>query len=114
MIVSTETDRTRRGQKKNKGLSMKTISAFGFHSSFPHFETLNRTNIQVDDTSTLIIESGGQYLDGTTKLSRTIHFGEPTQEQKTAYTNVLRGIIGLSTLVFPENLRPSEVDAVAR
>lgn len=44
----------------------------------------------------------------------TVHFGEPTFEQKQMYTNVLRGIIRLSTLVFPENLKPAEIDALAR
>lgn len=80
----------------------------------PHFETLNATDLHIDEHGPLIIDSGGQYLDGTTKVTRTIHLGEPSNEQKTAYTNVLRGIIRLSTLVFPENLKPSEVDALTR
>lgn len=113
-MVAHETDRSRRAQQRNKGLSLRTVVAFGRHGSGPHFEPFNGTDVDVTDQSTLIIESGGQYVDGTTKVTRTMHLGEPTQEQKDAYTNVLRGIIQLSMLVFPENLRPSEVDALAR
>lgn len=112
--VAQETDRSRRAQKHNKGLSMATVVAFGVHGSGAHFEPFNGTDTEVSDRSTLIIESGGQYADGTTKVTRTMHMGEPSQEQKDAYTNVLRGIIQLSMLVFPENLRPSEVDALTR
>lgn len=93
---------------------MATVVAFGEHGSGAHFEPFNGTDTEVSDRSTLIIESGGQYVDGTTKVTRTMHLGDPTQDQKDAYTNVLRGIIQLSMLVFPENLRPSEVDALSR
>lgn len=107
-------DFTRTGQPSNKGLSMKTIVSYGRHSAIPHFEIFNSTDIEVGDDSVLIIESGGQYQEGTTKITRTIHFGVPTPEQKTAYTNVLKGIIRLSTLVFPAKLKTSEVDALTR
>lgn len=93
---------------------MKTIVSYGRHSAVPHFETFNSTDIEIGDDSVLIIESGGQYQEGTTKVTRTIHFGVPTTEQKTAYTNVLKGIIRLSTLVFPDKLKTSEVDALTR
>lgn len=112
--VAQETDRSRRAQQRNKGLAFATVAAYGAHGAGPHFEPFNGTDIEVGDRSTLIIESGGQYVDGTTKVTRTLHLGEPTQDQKDAYTNVLRGIIQLSMLVFPENLRPSEVDALTR
>lgn len=114
MSVAREIDKSRRGQIKNKGLSLKTIAAFGPHGSYPHFETFNSTDIEITEDSTLIIDSGGQYLDGTTKVTRTIHLGVPTAEQKKAYTNVLRGIIRLSSLVFPDSLKPAEVDALTR
>lgn len=112
--MSKITDFSRTGQPSNKGLSMKTIVSYGRHSSIPHFEIFNSTNIEIGDDNVLIIESGGHYQEGTTKITRTIHFGEPTAEQKTAFTNVLRGIIRLSMLVFPDKLKTSEVDALTR
>ena len=62
----------------------------------------------------VLIDSGGQYLDGTTSVARTIHLGSPTDEQKKAYTNVLQGLIRLSMLVFPDNLKPAEIDTLIR
>ncbi|KAJ6637472.1 Xaa-Pro aminopeptidase 1, partial [Pseudolycoriella hygida] len=112
--VSKIVDYFRTGQPSNKGLSMKTIVSYGRHSSIPHFEIFNTTDIEIGDDSVIVIESGGQYQEGTTKITRTLHFGTPTAEQKTAYTNVLRGIIRLSTLVFPDKLKTSEVDALTR
>lgn len=114
MWVANETDRSRRAQLENKGLSSRTRVAFGSHGSYPHYESFNSTDIEINDRSTLIIQSGGQYSYGTTTVTRTIHLGVPSQKERTAYTNVLRGIIRLSTLVFPENLRPSELDALIR
>lgn len=93
---------------------MKTIVSYGRHTAIPHFETFNSTDIEIGDDSVLIVESGGQYQEGTTKITRTIHFGVPTAEQKTAYTNVLKDIIRLSTLVFPDKLKMSEADALNR
>lgn len=93
---------------------MKTIVSYGRHSAIPHFEIFNSTDIEIGDDSVLIIESGGQYQEGTTKIIRTIHFGTPTAEQRTAYTNVLKGIIRSATLDFPVRLKMSEVDALTR
>ena len=73
----------------------------------------NRTNIELSE-GMVLIDSGGQYEDGTTEVSRTLHLGEPTAEQIRAYTNVLIGMIRLSMLTFPENLKPAELDALAR
>lgn len=112
--IALEVDRSRRAHPRNRGLSLQTVVAFGPHGSRPHFQPFNGTDVLVTDQSTVVIESGGQYVDGTTKVTRTIHLGEPTAEQREAYTRVLRGIIRLSMLVFPESLRPSEVDALTR
>lgn len=70
--------------------------------------------MEITEFSTVLIDSGGQYQDGTTDVSRTVHLGEPTPEQIRAYTNVLIGMIRLSVLTFPENLKPAELDALAR
>lgn len=112
--VSKIVDYSRTGKPSNKGISMKTIVSYGRHSAIPHFEIFNSTDIEIGDDSVLIIESGGQYQEGTTKITRTIHFGTPTSEQRTAYTTVLKGIIRSATLDFPVRLKMSEVDALTR
>lgn len=109
MSAAYDIDRARYSIKSNNGLSFKTTVAFGPHSSIPHFETFNETNIEITDQEPVILDSGGQYTEGTTIVSRTIHFGEPTFEQKKMYTNVLRAIIRLSTLFFPESVSTAEV-----
>lgn len=109
-----ELDRSRLLQSHSKGLSTETVVAFGPHSSIPYYAPSNVTDIEVTDENLIIIESGGQYLEGTTDVSRTYHYGTPTPEQKTAYTNVLAGIIRLSNLKFPADLQPSEIDALSR
>lgn len=114
MKIKREVDRSRKSQDHSEGLSFSTVVAFGPHSSLPYYAPSNITDIEVTDESTLVIDSGGQYLDGTTDVARTFHFGEPTEEMKKAYTNVLAGIIRLSTLKFPENIWPSELDAFSR
>ncbi|XP_066586300.1 xaa-Pro aminopeptidase 1 isoform X2 [Prorops nasuta] len=101
-------------QHFNRGTSFPTIAGYGKHAALPHYEPTNLTNAPIGKESTLLIDSGGQYLDGTTDVTRTLHFGEPTREQKQAYTRVLIGSIQLSSLTFPEDLRTDQLDVLAR
>ncbi|XP_003424313.2 xaa-Pro aminopeptidase ApepP [Nasonia vitripennis] len=101
-------------QNDSKGISFDTIVGYGPHGAIPHYEPTNLTNISIDRDSTLVIDSGGQYKDGTTDLTRTLHFGEPTQEQREAYTRVLIGQIELATAVFPSTVRTDQLDVLAR
>ncbi|XP_031640663.1 xaa-Pro aminopeptidase 1 [Contarinia nasturtii] len=112
--AADDIDRARYSMKSNRGLSFKTNVAFGAHGAFPHWRTSSETDTIITDKEPCIFDSGGQYAEGTTIISRTVHFGEPTFEQKQMYTNVLKAIIRLSTLVFPENLTPGGIDALAR
>ncbi|EDW97136.1 probable Xaa-Pro aminopeptidase P [Drosophila yakuba] len=112
--IKYEVELWRLSQKHSKGLSLRTVVAYGEHSALPYYISSNVTNIEVSDQSLLVIESGGQYLEGTTDVSRTFIFGEPTHEMKKAYTNVLAGILHLAQLKFPSDLKPSEVDALVR
>ncbi|KAK0094937.1 hypothetical protein PV326_009585 [Microctonus aethiopoides] len=98
----------------NQGISFPTIAGYGAHAALPHYEPNERTNAIIELNSTLVIDSGGQYLDGTTDVTRTLHFGEPTQEQKEAYTRVLIGSIQLASLVFPNDLTTNQLDVLAR
>ncbi|XP_055375042.1 xaa-Pro aminopeptidase 2 isoform X2 [Condylostylus longicornis] len=112
--IKQEIETSRLAQKSSMGLSQETVVAYGQHGSIPHYIQSNATDIEVKDDSLLIIESGGQYLEGTTDVSRTFHFGTPTMEQKKTYTSVLLGIIRIANLKFPSNLRPGEIDTLAR
>lgn len=107
-------ERSRLSQNHAKGLSTRTVVAFGEHSSYPYYISSNFSNIEVNDRNLLVLESGGQYYEGTTDVSRTFTFGEPSLEMRQAYTNVLAGILRLSHLKFPADLRPSELDALVR
>ncbi|XP_028520956.1 xaa-Pro aminopeptidase 1 isoform X2 [Apis cerana] len=114
MQVARLANEFRYEQEKNKGISFPTIAGYGPHAAIPHYEPNNLTNIKIGRTSTLVVDSGGQYLDGTTDVTRTLHFGTPTEEQKKAYTRVLIGAIQLSSLIFPSNLKSNQLDIVAR
>ncbi|KAL1403002.1 hypothetical protein pipiens_019558, partial [Culex pipiens pipiens] len=67
---SREVDRRRKIQDLNEGVSFRTIVAFGPHSAIPHYSSSNRTNVEITEFSTVLIDSGGQYQDGTTDVSR--------------------------------------------
>ncbi|XP_017795279.1 PREDICTED: xaa-Pro aminopeptidase 1-like [Habropoda laboriosa] len=114
MQVARLANEFRYEQDKNKGISFPTIAGYASHAAIPHYEPNNLTNIKIGKTSTLVVDSGGQYLDGTTDVTRTLHFGTPTEEQKKAYTRVLIGAIQLSSLIFPNSLRSNQLDIVAR
>lgn len=69
--AANDIDRSRYSIKSNRGLSFKTTVAFGPHGSVPHFETFNETDIIVNNKEPCIFDSGGQYIEGTTIVSRT-------------------------------------------
>ncbi|KAM7362827.1 xaa-Pro aminopeptidase 2 [Cochliomyia hominivorax] len=112
--IKYEIERSRLSQKSVKGLSLRTVVAYGEHSSYPYYISSNVTDIEVTDQNLLVIESGSQYYDGTTDVSRTFIFGEPTADMKQAYTNVLAGILRLAHLKIPSDLKLSEIDALVR
>ncbi|CAL1684335.1 unnamed protein product [Lasius platythorax] len=114
MQVARVANEFRYEQNNNRGIAFPTIAGYGSHAALPHYEPINLTNIKIGTTSTLVIDSGGQYLDGTTDVTRTLHFGVPTDEQKKAYTRVLIGSIELSSLIFPNDLTVNQLDAIAR
>ncbi|XP_053978768.1 xaa-Pro aminopeptidase 1-like isoform X1 [Hylaeus volcanicus] len=114
MQVARLANEFRYEQDNNKGISFPTIAGYGPHAAIPHYEPNNLTNLKIGKTSTLVVDSGGQYLDGTTDVTRTLHFGTPTEKQKKAYTRVLIGAIQLSSLVFPSGLKSNYMDVLAR
>lgn len=101
-------------QNHSLGNSFTTRVGFASNGAFPKYETTTNTDTQIFKNSTLVLDSGGQYYGGTTEVTRTLHFGEPTDEMKEAYTRVLIGLIQLSTLTFPSNMKMAVADAMAR
>lgn len=96
-----------------QGLSFRTISAVGPNGAVIHYRSENSTNRNITRNEMYLLDSGGQYLDCTTDITRTMHYGTPTDFQKEAYTRVLMGAIEYASLVFPDN-KYSAVDAFAR
>jgi len=94
--------------------SFPTIAGFGENGAVIHYRAARPTAARVDRTKMLLIDSGAQYTDGTTDVTRTFHFGTPTQEEKESFTRVLQGNIGVDTAVFPENTPGFVLDVFAR
>ena len=97
-----------------RGLSFDTIAAYQEHGAIVHYEPTPDTDIPLRPEGLLLVDSGAQYLDGTTDITRTIALGPLTDEQRRVYTLVLKGHIDLQLLKFPEGASGSQLDAVAR
>lgn len=97
-----------------KDLSFDTIAGAGPNGALPHYRPVRRTIRRIEEGSLLLVDGGGQYLDGTTDVTRTMAIGEPTDEQKDRFTRVLKGHIALSVVRFPEGTTGSQLDALAR
>ena len=99
-----------------KDLSFDTISATGPNGAHCHYKVDESTNRSIEPNSIYLVDSGGQYLDGTTDVTRTIWVGpgQPTAEMKDRFTRVLKGHIALACAVFPEGTRGAQLDSMAR
>ncbi len=97
-----------------RGVSFPTISAYGENAAMVHYEPTPETSAPLRPEGLLLVDSGGQYLDGTTDITRTISLGAVTPEQRKAYTLVLKGHIQLAMLKFPEGASGTQLDALAR
>ena len=105
-------------RKKNKlfrGLSFETISGFGPNGSIVHYRVSKNTNKTFKKNNLYLFDSGAQYLDGTTDITRTISIGDdPTDEQRNMFTRVLKGNIGLNNYNFTERTMGKVLDKIAR
>jgi Xaa-Pro aminopeptidase len=97
-----------------KDLSFDTIGAANGHGALPHYRPTERSNERATMGSLLLVDSGGQYLDGTTDVTRTVAIGEPTAEMVTRNTLVLKGHLAIARLRFPAGTTGSAIDAFAR
>jgi Xaa-Pro aminopeptidase len=101
-------------QKDNIGPSFSTIVAYNAHAALPHYSATSETDSVIGSSGILLVDSGGQYPGGTTDITRTISFGEPTDKQKTDFTLVLKGTINLSMIKFPYGTKGYQIDMAAR
>ncbi|HID38842.1 MAG TPA: aminopeptidase P family protein [Calditrichaeota bacterium] len=97
-----------------RGPSFETISAYGEHGAIVHYTSSPQTDVELKEEGIYLIDSGGQYLDGTTDITRTVALGEPTEEQKDRFTRVLKGHIDLAITSFPRGTQGIQLDTIAR
>lgn len=97
-----------------RGLSFGTISGSGPNGAIVHYRVSEDTNRLLGDGELYLVDSGAQYLDGTTDVTRTVAIGNPSDEMRDRFTRVLKGHIALATLRFPEGTNGSQIDAMAR
>lgn len=101
-------------QPLSKGVSFESIMGYAHHGAIVHYDPTPETDIPIKSEGLLLIDSGGQYLDGTTDITRTIPLGPLTWEMKRDYTLVLKGWIRLGSAVFPKGTCGTQLDGFAR
>jgi Xaa-Pro aminopeptidase len=94
--------------------SFHTICGYGPHGAIVHYSATPETDAEIRPEGILLMDSGGQYLDGTTDITRTIVLGEPSEQMKKDFTRVLKGTIGIAKCKFPAGIRGCLIDAFAR
>ncbi|TGT35445.1 aminopeptidase P family protein [Mesorhizobium sp. M8A.F.Ca.ET.165.01.1.1] len=119
IAVVTRLEETRRQtgeetQMPLRDVSFDTISGAGPNGAIMHYRVSRATSRKLEAGELFLLDSGAQYQDGTTDITRTVPIGQPTEEMRERFTLVLKGMIGISTLRFPAGTRGSEIDAVAR
>lgn len=97
-----------------RGISFDTIAGYEAHGAIVHYEATPETDVPLKPRGFLLLDSGAQYQDGTTDITRTIALGELTEEQREVYTLVLKGHIQLELAKFPSGASGTQIDALAR
>ena len=104
----------RRQDNSLQDISFETISGTGPNGAIMHYRVTEETDARLENGHLLVLDSGGQYLDGTTDITRTIAIGEVGSEEKAAFTRVLRGMIAMSRLRWPKGLAGRDIECVGR
>jgi len=97
-----------------RDLSFDTISGAGPNGAVVHYRASEETNRKLEPGSLYLVDSGGQYQDGTTDVTRTVAIGTPTREMRDRYTRVLKGHVAIARAVFPKGTRGGQLDILAR
>ncbi len=96
------------------GDSFPAISSYRGNGAIIHYKVSEASDTELHPNGIYLIDSGGQYIDGTTDITRTMTLGDTTEEEKRCYTLVLKGHIGVAALKFPEGTRGNQIDVMAR
>ncbi|MBD3223340.1 MAG: M24 family metallopeptidase [Caldithrix sp.] len=97
-----------------RGPSFGTISSYNEHGAIVHYAPSEETDVPLQAEGIYLVDSGGQYWDGTTDITRTVALGQPTEEQKDRFTRVLKGNIDLAMASFPQGTQGIQLDTLAR
>ena len=114
LIASDHLEALRRESPELRDLSFDSISGAGPNGAIVHYKSSEKTNRKLETGTLYLIDSGGQYVDGTTDITRTVPIGDPTEEMRDRFTRVLKGHIAIATAVFPKGTRGSQLDSFAR
>jgi Xaa-Pro aminopeptidase len=112
--ASDHLEALRRENPELRDLSFDSISGAGPNGAIVHYKSSEKTNRKLETGTLYLIDSGGQYVDGTTDITRTVPIGEPTEEMRDRFTRVLKGHIAVATAVFPKGTRGTQLDSFAR
>ncbi|KPF80422.1 X-Pro aminopeptidase [alpha proteobacterium AAP81b] len=114
MSASAKLQQFREASNMLEDLSFDTISAAGPNGASPHYRVSEASSLPISQDSIYLVDSGGQYRDGTTDVTRTMAVGTPTAEMRDRFTRVLKGHIALARQIFPAGTRGGQLDALAR
>ena len=114
LSIAARLEEFRSLQENYLGPSFRTIAAFNEHGALPHYSATGDTNSEITGNGILLIDSGGQYLDGTTDITRSIAIGRVSEMQRKDFTLVLKGMISLASAKFPAGTRGVQLDILAR
>jgi Xaa-Pro aminopeptidase len=114
LSASDKLEGLRRESSELRDLSFDSISGAGPNGAIVHYRSSEKTNRKLEEGTLYLIDSGGQYVDGTTDITRTVPVGEPTHEMRDRFTRVLKGHIAVATAVFPKGTRGTQIDSFAR
>ena len=114
VTVAAKLEQIRSEAEHYQGLSFGIIAGYAANGAIGHYKPETATAARLEPQSVLVIDSGSQYLDGTTDVTRTVSLGSPTAEQRRAFTRVLQSLIGLATAQFPQGTTGVQLDALAR
>jgi len=112
--ASDHLEALRRENPEFRDLSFDSISGAGPNGAIVHYRSSEKTNRKLEQGTLYLIDSGGQYVDGTTDITRTVPIGEPTDEMRDRFTRVLKGHIAVATAHFPKGTRGTQIDSFAR
>ena len=93
--------------------SFETIAGYGPHGAIVHYSATEESSVEIHPEGLLLIDSGAQYLDGTTDITRTIAMGTPTDQERHDFTLVMKGHIALASAIYPEGTRGDQLDVLA-